>query len=124
MGGLVFPGGQQVFAGGNKARQGSLGAAAILLEAVAAAGSSSRRPSHITQQVVLRYRQQNAFGLWGASELWYENLTRSPIQRCMSPEALFCTGFCHERWELEKKVNGGVVNHVDVVCPFFLLLQF
>jgi len=37
-GGVLFPGGR----GGNKARQGSLGAAAISLEA-AAAGSPSRR---------------------------------------------------------------------------------
>ena len=121
VGGVVFPGGQQVLVGGNKARQGSLGAAAVSLEAAAAAGSSSRRSTesyHTTNGSSVP--AANGFGLLEASEHWYGNLTGSPIQRCMSPEALFCTGFCHERWEMEKKANGGVLNHVDVVCPLFL----
>lgn len=116
-GGVMFPGGQHVVVGGNKARQGSLGAAAISLEAAAAAGSSSRRSteSYHTTSGYSVPAGANAFGPSGASEHWYENLTGSPIQRCMSPEALFCTGFCHERWEMEKKANGGVVHHVDVI---------
>jgi hypothetical protein len=120
--GVVFPGGPQVVVGGNKARQGSLGAAAVSLEAAAAAGSSSRRSTesyHTTGGSSVPAAAANAFGLSEASEHWYENLTGSPIHRCMSPEALFCTGFCHERWEMEKKANGGVMNHVDVVCAFF-----
>lgn len=116
-GGVVFPGGQHVVVGGNKARQGSLGAAAMSLEAAAAGGSSSRRSteSYHTTSGSSVLPAANAFGPSGASEHWYENLTGSPIQRCMSPEALFCTGFCHERWEMEKKANGGVLEHVDVI---------
>ena len=82
------------------------------------AGSQPKSPLHTT------FKPGSEGGLSGASEHWYESLTGSPIQRCMSPEALFCTGFCHERWEMEKKVNGGVANHVDVVCPFFSFWSF
>jgi hypothetical protein len=61
--------------GDNKTRQGSLGAAATLLEA-AAAGSSSHRsaePYHTASGSSVP--AANAFGPSGASEHWYENLT-------------------------------------------------
>ncbi|KIJ96035.1 hypothetical protein K443DRAFT_296621 [Laccaria amethystina LaAM-08-1] len=104
---VVFPAGQQVVVGDNKTRQGSLGAAA--------AGSSSHRsaePYHTARGSSVP--AANAFGSWGASEHWYENLIGSPIRRCMSSEALFCTGFSHERWEMEKQANGGVVDYLIV----------
>jgi hypothetical protein len=72
---VVFPAGQQVVVGDNKTMQGSLGAAATLLE-VAAAGSSSHRsaePYHTPSGSSVP--AANAFGSSGASEHWYENLT-------------------------------------------------